>query len=225
MTAAGTLGGAGRFRWSDGTIAGQLVTGAALRVDIDDPASGGQNKTLSPSSTKGGVLDVRGPLTIDTTKPVVLASTTSKVSTLVLGGATAWRRGTLDHTGVTGTVRNTGSLVAAPGRSTRLAMVNDGRLRLSARGALSVGSFRQGSAGRLTLLVAGRTDASRDRLVSSGLLRLGGRLTVKHQGTAKVKGYALLTGSARTGTFGRVKLRKLPGYRVTYAPTSALLKG
>ena len=223
LTATGTLGGAGRFRWSDGSITGQLVTGAALRVDIDDPASSGQNKVLSPSATKGGLLDVRGPLTIDTTKPVVLASTSSKVSALVLGGATAWRRGTLDYTGVAGTLRNTGSLTVAPGRSTRLTVVHDGRLKLSARGAVSVGSFRQGAAGRLTLLVAGRTDATRDRIVASGALQLGGRLTVKHQGTGRIKGYGLLTGSSRAGTFGKVVLRKLPGCAVAYKPASVVL--
>jgi hypothetical protein len=223
LTASGTLGGAGRYRWSDGTITGRLVTGAALHVDVDDPATGAQDKRLLPGATQGGLLDVRGPLRIDTAKPVVLASTSSKVSSLVLGGATAWRRGTLDYAGVAGSLRNTGSLTVSPGLSTRLALVNDGRLRLAARGALSVGSFRQGGSGRLTLVVAGKRDTSRDRILSAGPLQLGGRLTVSHQGSGKVGRYALLTGSARTSTFGRVKLRRLPGYAVTYRPTSVLL--
>lgn len=246
LVASGTLGGAGRYRWSDGSITGRVVFGQALSLDIDDPDAGGENKVLNPSAAQGGLIDVRGPLVVDSTRPVVLFSTSGRRSKLTLGGTTTWLRGAVDYTGVAGDFTSSGSLsLDGHTLTTRIPLVLTGgtllgpgtvagsvdnqaaEVRLGQRGTLTIsGGYRQGDRGSILLVVAGKKPPQRDRVVTGGPLDLSGRLTVRRQGKGTIKGYALLSGASRTGTFDKVRLRGLPrGFRVVYLGRSVTLRG
>lgn len=231
-TGAATFGGEGRYRWSDGTITGQVVFGPSVTLAIDDPDAPGANKALLPGPTTGGLLDVRGPSTIATTLPVLVTSTSSKVSSIRNRGVMAWTKGTVDFTGVPGTFTNQGVLRVAPGAeapaTVRLdgSLLNKGKVELTRRGTLMLsGAFTQTANGTTHLTVAGKTAAKRDRITAGGALTLDGTLALTRRRGTGVTGYTMLAGSSRTGRFAQVTgLGRFPsGYHVGYSATGVKL--
>ncbi|KAA1416765.1 hypothetical protein F0U44_16340 [Nocardioides humilatus] len=232
VTGTATFGGAGTYRWSDGTITGDLIFGSSLTLKIDDPDAPGANKALLPDATTGGSLDVRGPSTIATTLPILVSSTSSKLSTIVNKGTMKWTTGTIDSTGVAGTFTNVGTLQVAPGAEApateRLdaSFVNKGTVELTKRGQLTItGAFTQTQAGTTRLSVAGKTATTRDRLAVGGALKLDGTLALRRKGTQPISGYTLIAGASRSGKFDKVTgLGGFPaGYHVGYSATGVKL--
>jgi hypothetical protein len=202
VSGAATFTGNGTYRWSDGTVTGQLTFGTDTHFLLDDPATGGARKYLYPDDHPA-LLDLRGDSTFDSAMPLVVSSTSTKVGRIVNAGTLTWRAGAIDYAGVPG------------------ALVNHGVLDLRSRLTLG-GRFSQDSGGAVRVVIAGQTPSTRGQLVASGALDLDGQLRLVRVGNTAVNGYSLLTGASRSGRFHSV-LGSIPGLVVAYRTKAVVL--
>lgn len=188
-----TFGGGGEYRWSDGTITGRLTYGPSLTLAIDDSDDPGSPKRLYPGPSSGGRIDIRGPSVLASTLPVIVTSTSSKVSEVVNHGTMTWSSGVLDYAGVAGSLVNDGVLCVQAGAartvSSRLAVSNSGTVRIVS-GTLA-------AQGPGYVQTAGSTSLDGNTLTSTSPVTIGGG---QLRGPGRIKGSLLNAGGSTTFT-------------------------
>jgi hypothetical protein len=223
-----TIAGTGSLRWTGGSLSGLVGVASTVGVHVLGAVP---HSLVNRPDGHTSVLTTHGPVS-------VAAGTAKTADSVEIGGGDQWvNAGTLtirkqaslsspSCCGPTPGIDNTGTVILSAGGhqdDVTTSVLNDGTLKLaSGTLAITVGSYRQASAGTLAVVFAGPAPGTGfGQLDASVPVSLAGALRVStSRGFNPPSGtpFPVLTYRSRTGKFGA--LAGSPPYRVTYHATS-----